>query len=350
MLNEYAEKIMNDESIENRRMEYSYKYYWHSTFLINSLAEYIGIINLLNDCKDEEYLSNKEMNICYRGVANCSWELEPSVSFLKLFDYESELVDEFIRLRPEEFSSIRNDFELLAKMQHYGLPTRLVDFSYNPLVALYFACLESKVDTEDCKCDKGDGKKDGRVLAHLPVKQIINDQKVANIICSMHRHEYGSLLYKDVLEHEILFKENGIQIEDYINTVFRRDGGSVMLRPPYISEREKRQDSIFMVFANDMSGLENWLEPKSIDYEIINTLFKEDREDIFFQNKLKQISEIDIRLNYISFIVTSEKKSKILDELDRFGINEAFLFPELEYMAKRIKNKYLKFIPSVLIK
>lgn len=48
-----------------------------------------------------------------------------------------------------------NDFECLAAAQHYGLPTRLLDFTENPLVALYFAC-EDHFNV------------DGAIFAHAP--------------------------------------------------------------------------------------------------------------------------------------------------------------------------------------
>jgi hypothetical protein len=49
----------------------------------------------------------------------------------------------------------QNDFECLAFAQHYGLATRLLDWSTNPLVALYFA-----VEMQ--------GETDGAVFCHMP--------------------------------------------------------------------------------------------------------------------------------------------------------------------------------------
>lgn len=44
---------------------------------------------------------------------------------------------------PESFEKCKSHLEKLVEMQHYGLPTRLLDMTRNPLVALYFACCSS---------------------------------------------------------------------------------------------------------------------------------------------------------------------------------------------------------------
>ena len=42
---------------------------------------------------------------------------------------------------PSSFEKCSNRLDYLVEMQHYGLPTRLLDITRNPLVALYFACI-----------------------------------------------------------------------------------------------------------------------------------------------------------------------------------------------------------------
>lgn len=52
------------------------------------------------------------------------------------------MIKEIVHTNPKEFELER--FDLLAKLQHFGFPTRLLDVSTNPLVALYFACSDKK--------------------------------------------------------------------------------------------------------------------------------------------------------------------------------------------------------------
>ncbi|MEJ8860068.1 FRG domain-containing protein [Variovorax robiniae] len=101
----------------------------------------------------------------YRGVADPSYQLIPSLGRLDVDPvfgleklpggtleerrerYEVELLREFKR-RAMPFLTIlpRSELEWLCLAQHYGVPTRLLDWTINPLVALYFAC-ESKPES-----------------------------------------------------------------------------------------------------------------------------------------------------------------------------------------------------------
>jgi hypothetical protein len=54
--------------------------------------------------------------------------------------FEAEMVQSAKLQEPEEFANVIYPVNMLAKMQHYGLPTRLLDITENALVALFFAC------------------------------------------------------------------------------------------------------------------------------------------------------------------------------------------------------------------
>ena len=104
-------------------------------YFIRSVEEYIAVINELI------YKQNEGCNVLwfYRGEREDNWHFEPSVFRKNFSKWEKRFFEEAHTRMPQEFESLTN-IDRLAKMQHYRWPTRLLDFSTNPLYALYFAC------------------------------------------------------------------------------------------------------------------------------------------------------------------------------------------------------------------
>ena len=86
------------------------------------------------------------------------WSLKPSVGRAKNYDQsrELQLFNEFKRVGNPlvDRSQLNSDWDWLFLAQHHGLPTRLLDWTSNPLIAIYFACLPSPRE-----------KRDGKVIA-----------------------------------------------------------------------------------------------------------------------------------------------------------------------------------------
>ena len=101
---------------------------------------------LLRDSSDVAYISqlqaaNEGSNerFFFRGQSNKNWDVRPCLFRENNLTIESDIISEACARAPFEFGG-RSAFERLTKLQHYGLPTRMLDVTLNPLVALYFAC------------------------------------------------------------------------------------------------------------------------------------------------------------------------------------------------------------------
>jgi len=99
------------------------------------------------------FLSHGHSHYIYRGESSAKYELRPKIGRYNVItrddaaDQEVYLLEAFKRRASPHVSLIpSNDWEWLAVAQHYGLATRLLDWTENLLVAAYFATVLTRTD------------------------------------------------------------------------------------------------------------------------------------------------------------------------------------------------------------
>ncbi len=117
----------------------------------------------------------------FRGHSSIDYKLIPSIGRIhqegkdkEVLQFEKEIFDDFKR-KYSLFTDVRprNDMEFLFLAQHYGLLTRLLDWTFNPMIALYFACVSNP-------------EKDGVVFHCMPFSHHVFDLTKDNVLSFPH--------------------------------------------------------------------------------------------------------------------------------------------------------------------
>lgn len=244
---------------------------------IKNLSEYITVTEQLKKKWDVHEL-------WFRGVGDSNYELIPSL-------YRGEF-----KVEADEEYAIFNDFKLKAKsylnngpvlsnlewysiMQHYGLPTRLLDWTTGSLIALFFALRDTNAD------------KNRSVY-------IINQQKFNDKL-----HKFDELYESE----NWLKKRDEILLKQLPNTVIGEFPLAII--PPHIDKRIVAQKSRFTLHGSNRDSIENICDIHGIN-----------------------IARIDIDLS----LVYSLKM-----ELVQAGITESVLYPDLEGLAIEFIFEYV---------
>lgn len=223
---------MNGETINNDPIQYS---------KIESLTDYIKEIielrgRLIGDGRSE--------SLFFRGQNNVEWDIRPSIFRNSLVSFENKIIHMAIARAPFEFNNHTNAFEKLTKLQHYGLPTRLLDVTMNPLVALYFACqpinpsLRNISDNEDFPITENDGV----VYYTCAYDESIESSKI-QITSSIALNEINKDTTLKKLKEDLVGNSHEMDPNNFINII----QGNYFVKSNHSNDRLARQSGAFML-------------------------------------------------------------------------------------------------------
>lgn len=256
--------------------------YMSTEVVITTIPEYL---KLVLDLSTEWELHHGD--IWYRGIAREDMELLPGVKWRGLSEGQEESLISGFLINGKSLinEDIHCQWQLYSMMQHYGLPTRLLDWSKSPLIAAYFA-LEAENDLDRIVW----------VMDPFTLNEINMDKREVFVP------------YKDLKEET--------NVEPYLPKVLRRDNTNntqpfpIAIEPPYTNRRILAQQGCFTVH-----GSKN---------EPINVQFDRHGSD---------------RIRKIKFC--KDSVDSLRSELTRLGVTVDSIYQDLNSLSKQLINSEL---------
>jgi hypothetical protein len=361
---------------------------------INSISEYLDYVLSIANVLSISGGTNTP-RIAFRGISNEKYVSIPATC-REIFSEGKDLLHckeegsyykEFLKYYPGAFSG--TSIELLADMQHNELFTRLLDYSTNPLIALYFACQEQKDKSETkgkVEIVKGtfydEDSLEIRAIALFP------EYLSKNRFDHYSKEEYINYLMEKLFPAIRVSNSAGIRIKlrERFNKLFDLDLVGVNTR--YTNARIKFQEGLFMILGPGMCLADKpyTLEDKALeenddkeydtygDYSnssVNKTIKCENSKEYsngcsidkqlkveqnhnkfntehYHNSTIKYCTKCKMKKDFIeskkkiTLTVPYEMKSKLREQLNLLGVNAARIYPEFNSFARYIEEKIHK--------
>lgn len=269
-------------------------------------------------------------NLYYRGEL-AKWNPVPSLFRKREFVIDEVENDErVISSLPDEFVNCKSSFDCLVKLKHYSEPSRLLDLSKSPLVALFFAV----ENMEDNKNNDGivricfSKKRNEKIasisdtvllftgLAKTSAKKCrIISEKKEDCSCYDCQKDGKGCPFKGELVYRIQRMAGFDNVISNDKKIFDHLDDCIIVHPPYNNYRIVQQQGLFIFCGRNQDDVFSC--PEKIDS--------------FWNSKRSP----GIRF----FHIPSENMQQIKEELDSLGINKYFIYGDLENEIKTLVRR-----------
>ncbi|MEF3764088.1 FRG domain-containing protein [Escherichia coli] len=294
----------------------------------------------------------KGYSLFFRGQAKESYTPIPSVfrntdpkdeSSALFSEREHIMFEQLVAACPNDFLSCYSAFDHLVKMQHYGLPTRLLDITSNPLVALYFA--------SNAHFGRGKDSSDGEIIIYEIKDENIkfHGSDTVSVISNLAKMD-EQFVYPNVSKDERT-EEQSKMVGKLLHSIYAEKpyfkdaivsehiSSIQAVKPKLDNPRVIRQSGAFLIFGmhhkKHLPSNEVNKVYKNVDVSVVQNVGKDGKITTFFH-------ETEDR-GYV-LKINSEKKAEIIQSLEGLGVSKATLFPEIDEVAQHIKSQTVNYL------